>query len=821
MIDPNSSTYSDLSRIVNNGDLDTSSLSVAEKVALRLSTDHLHMLRNESAISGEVILARGYRTIVDEKELVSLGFKPYQRRVPGLLCPCWTLDGRSPFSVFRPDAPRVVEDKRKRKPDGTYRVRIIKYEIPEGAAIRLDCSPTSRGFDDQAIQDPNVPVLITEGQKKGDSVASKCKALLVLSLLGVWNFIGRNAFNANTVLADFNLVAWTGRTVFIVYDSDVMSKPEVRQALQRLVALLQNKGAHVCAIYLRAEGNLKCGVDDYLRTHTIDELFELAESPRPIAKPAPPQVELLDSAPKEQRRPLALINGKAYAAVWPFIKKTYHEQVDAEGNIRKLDPPIVIKEQSLHIIRDDGIIFGEYGRSMEELGVDVHLPEALLHGQGWSTPAFKAYLGGYRPDPVGVFNRIVDVLCRFLDFERSLTDQMTMCRFISCYIIATWFLDAFTVTGYLWPNGDKGSGKTKLLLIVARLAYLGQMIQAAGTFAALRDLADYGATLCFDDAEDLSNPRKTDPDKRTLLLAGNRKGSTVPMKEPTGDKGRPWRIRYVNTYCPRLFSATRIPDEVLGSRTIIIPLIRTDDPDRANADPADITKWPHDPQELVDDLWALSLAYLARMPKYEERVSKAARLKGRDLEPWRSALAVAIWLEDCGIEGLWKGLEQTSVDYQSERSNLESGTLPFLVIRALCECAINSVSAVSAVSSETPREWVWETEYIKEIATDIARDSELEIDPESVTVRRVGRALGKMRLQVMLRPRNRGRRSWKITIRDLARWASTYGLNLEDWANTNRITLSDIYQLNGADGVNGAEGTRESQEEKRSGQKDG
>ena len=43
-------------------------------------------------------------------------------------------------------------------------------------------------------------------------------------------------------------------------------------------------------------------------------------------------------------------------------------------------------------------------------------------------------------------------------------------------------------------------------------------------------MADYGATLAFDDAEGLSDPKKTDPDKRALLLAGNRRGNTVPLR---------------------------------------------------------------------------------------------------------------------------------------------------------------------------------------------------------------------------------------------------------------------------------------------------
>jgi Domain of unknown function (DUF3854) len=40
---------------------------------------------------------------------------------------------------------------------------------------------------------------------------------------------------------------------------------------------------------------------------------------------------------------------------------------------------------------------------------------------------------------------------------------------------------------------------------------------ACGSYACLRDLADYGGTLAIDDAEQLSDPKRTDPDKRALL----------------------------------------------------------------------------------------------------------------------------------------------------------------------------------------------------------------------------------------------------------------------------------------------------------------
>src|SRR2546423_9369013 len=81
-----------------------------------------------------------------------------------------------------------------------------------------------------------------------------------------------------------------------------------------------------------------------------------------------------------------------------------------------------------------------------------------------------------------------------------------------------------------------------------------------GTFAELRDLADCGATIGFDDAENLNDPKRTDPDKRALLLAGNRTGVRIPFKELAGDR---WVIRWINAFGPRGFTAIDLPDHVL------------------------------------------------------------------------------------------------------------------------------------------------------------------------------------------------------------------------------------------------------------------
>ena len=735
------------------------------------------MLRGGSGIADEVIAARGYFTATDPAGLRALGFAPKQCRVPALVLPLHTTDGGNGLYISRPDNPRVVEDRRKKNPDGTYSQKVIRYEQPEGEAVRVDCPPACR----PQLADPSIPLFITEGQKKADALASR--GACAIALTGVWNWRSRNDFGGTTFTNDLDYVAFDGRQVYLVFDSDVMTKTSVRQALERFTEHLQRKKAHVSPIYLPRLDDGKAGVDDWLVStgKGLEELVQLATGPRPEPQAAAPVVELLDAAPNRMTRPLALVGGRAYAATWCWVRVTVTESVNKRGEIVRHDPPIQTNEQRLFVVRDDGCIFGPGGhKSLEELGLDVRLPEVPQPELLLSAPALKRFADGYRPDPAGVFAQVVATVDRFIDFDRSLAGQEVMAELVACYALATWFLDAFTVAGIIWPNGDRGSGKTQLLLVTAALSYLGQVVLAGGSFAALRDMADYGATLFFDDAENITDARRTDPDKRTLLLAGNRRGNTVALKESQGNSQ--WVTRHVNTFSFRGFSAIRLPDNVLASRTIIIPLIRTPDRYRANADPLDYNLWPVPRPGIVDDLWLLALSHLPELREWERRVNDAARLAGRNLEPWRSILAVAGWLDAQGVSGLWARMEQLSMDYQQERPNLEVSDLTAVVIRSLCtlaatQCDVSDVCDMSDIRREGAA-FIVQTSQVTDAAQAIIEEAELDIDADYVTSRRIGRVLGKMRLE-KAREGGTGKRGWRINRADLERWATSYGIPYE------------------------------------------
>lgn len=146
-----------------------------------LSPEHYAMLAVESGISDEVIRQRGYRTVTEAAELRALGFAPAQCRPPGLLLPLWTTDGSNSRYVYRPDNARVVEDRRSKLRDGTYKQRVIKYEQPQGEGVRVDCPPGCRA----RLGDPATPLFITEGQKKADALAGRGLARWPCSASGI------------------------------------------------------------------------------------------------------------------------------------------------------------------------------------------------------------------------------------------------------------------------------------------------------------------------------------------------------------------------------------------------------------------------------------------------------------------------------------------------------------------------------------------------------------------------------------------------------------------------------------------------------------
>jgi hypothetical protein len=219
-----------------------------------LEERHLQHLLS-SGISLEVIKERGYRSTAGGAELLELGFSCEQARLSGILIPLYSPLGGKPLWQLRPDEPR-------REVKGN-KVKIRKYELAPFSENRLDAHPRIQ----PQLKNVSITLWITEGVKKADALISAGEC--AVALIGVWNFKGKSrdplANGSSVLLADFDAIAFNGRTVYIAFDSDVMRKAPVQQALARLTAILRQRGAHVFHVYLPDKPNgEKQGVDDFL-----------------------------------------------------------------------------------------------------------------------------------------------------------------------------------------------------------------------------------------------------------------------------------------------------------------------------------------------------------------------------------------------------------------------------------------------------------------------------------------------------------------------------------------------------------------------------
>ena len=203
-----------------------------------LSPDHARLLL-ASAVAPHVAAARPYSTAMRAVVLERLGFAKSQRNAPAMMIPVWNVHGDRATYQARPDTPRVRDGKP------------LKYETVAGDRMTLDVPRAIRGL----LGNPAIPLFITEGARKADAGVSA--GLCCVALLGVWNWRGTNSWGGKTALPDWELIACkgvgdVGREIYIVFDSDAMTKQSVFLALTRLKPFLASRGAVVRAIYLPA-----------------------------------------------------------------------------------------------------------------------------------------------------------------------------------------------------------------------------------------------------------------------------------------------------------------------------------------------------------------------------------------------------------------------------------------------------------------------------------------------------------------------------------------------------------------------------------------
>ncbi len=221
----------------------------------------------------------------------------------GKLGPCLVIPFHAPdgtptgYCRVKPDNPREKGGK------------AFKYESPVGQPNRAYLPNGTR----PALADPGTPLLLTEGEKK--AACADAHGMPCVGLVGVWGWQAKQPRDPATgrtvgpkrLLPDLAAVAWHGRRVTLVFDSDAATNPKVRLAEWRLARALADAGAVVRVARLSAAADgAKQGLDDYLMANGVEALRGLiAAAGRPRRPPKPASAGTTATGPAASHAPPA------------------------------------------------------------------------------------------------------------------------------------------------------------------------------------------------------------------------------------------------------------------------------------------------------------------------------------------------------------------------------------------------------------------------------------------------------------------------------------------------------------------------------------
>ena len=194
-----------------------------------LADRHRRILEEESAISPEVIEARGYWTAETVAELKDEpGIASNQYHAPALVLPIYGVDSEYRYSRVRPDNPPPNQG---------------KYIQPADTPNVLD---VPRAVQSKVL-DSNYGLVVVEGERKGDALASL--DIPVVVVFGVWNWsckAGKDTpYETQLLLPDFESIPMHGRSVAVVFDADIHTNRSIQLAVARFAHRLKERGAQL------------------------------------------------------------------------------------------------------------------------------------------------------------------------------------------------------------------------------------------------------------------------------------------------------------------------------------------------------------------------------------------------------------------------------------------------------------------------------------------------------------------------------------------------------------------------------------------------
>ncbi|MBS7637042.1 hypothetical protein KEJ37_06925 [Candidatus Bathyarchaeota archaeon] len=335
----------------------------------------------------------------------------------------------------------------------------------------------------------------------------------------------------------------------------------------------------------------------------------------------------------------------------------------------------------------------------------------------WSLSSIQKFLNGETVNPRNVYLAVKGAWQTYLEFP-----DVRVYKFLTLWCIGSYFFHLFNAYPYVFLQGVKRTGKTKILTVASLICFNSIFSNNMSTSAIFRLIQSGRCSLFLDEAEKFSTKERAQ-EIRNLLLSGYKKGAKVYRTEKTG------RERLVpesfEVYSPKMLASISGYEDILADRGFLIVTKRGKDKAVMNREPKENDGlW----QEIRDALYILYLTHFSEVCEVSEQVKLGEEASGREAELAKPILTLAEFFqkfvpEENLVQEMKAFIEEKLTEKETENLT-ETGEL--ILVKVLVKNVVKSEG------------------YYK--TKDILNEMALEFDekPEWLNTRWVGRAMKRL-----------------------------------------------------------------------------
>lgn len=287
---------------------------------------------------------------------------------------------------------------------------------------------------------------------------------------------------------------------------------------------------------------------------------------------------------------------------------------------------------SIHVITTNGKFWPVTQDEQKERNIFFQsIPQFPVGKEYWREEDIKNYIKSCNETRIEPYTEVFEPICNLLeenvDFHNA-TDSLV----IAIWIMSTYLLPIFDTFPYIFLSGTRGSGKTKVLDVVSRLAFNAELTSNATPSSIFRIIEANQSTILIDEAEMLRS-RDDSQELRLILNAGYKRNNPVSRTHKETHE-----VQWFNVYSPKMIAAINPLDQTLRSRCLQMTMVRTGNKKKGNRRINENTAaW----SSMRDALYRYGLQCMVEVKEILEKDEDVNILECRQNELWSPLLAVA------------------------------------------------------------------------------------------------------------------------------------------------------------------------------------